>query len=154
MSEAASRERMSFRTAARRAHASAWDERAEVSGGDLDRDLPQLLAPLQSLECGPCFRKGEDPVYDRAQLARAEQAYDLAIFGVVSHGGAHDAPLIPEQSAHVEPDLGSGRRAAAHQPPAAPERAQRFIPCGLAHVLDHHVGAALAREGAHLLGDL
>src|SRR6266850_1859911 len=93
----------------------------ERSGRDLDRDLPQLLSPLQPLERRPRLREGEYSIDNRAQLARPEQAHDLAIFGVVSHGRAHDAPLIPEQPAHVESDLRPRRRAAAHEPPAAPE---------------------------------
>src|SRR6266480_921877 len=126
MSEAAGSERTSFRTVSRRAHAS------EI---DLDRDLPQLLPPLQPLERGARLREGEHPIDDRSQLPCTELAHGLAILGVVAHGGAQDAPLIPEQPTDVEPNLGPARPAAGHQSPTPPQRAERLVPGCLAHVV-------------------
>src|SRR5439155_10163100 len=91
---------------------------------DLYHDLPELLSPLQPLECRARLTEGEHPIDDRSQLARAEQAHNLAILGVVAHGGAQDAPLIPEQPADVEPDLGPRRPPAAHEPATASQRAE------------------------------
>src|SRR5437870_386442 len=91
---------------------------------DRKPNLPHLVAPPQPLErCAP-LREREHPPDGRSQLARAEYAHDLAILGVVSHGGPHKAPLIPEQPADVERDLGPRRPTAAHEAPSAPERAE------------------------------
>src|SRR2546426_10011885 len=85
---------------------------------------PELFAPLQPLERRARLSEREHPIDGRSQLARAEYAHDLAILGVVSHGGPHKAPLIPEQPADVERDLGPRRPTAAHEAPSAPERAE------------------------------
>src|SRR2546422_1521873 len=119
---------VSFRMVLRRAQPSSW--------GDRNRNLPELFAPLQPLERRARLSEREHPINGRSQLARAEYAHDLAILGVVSHGGPHEAPLIPEQPADVERDPGPRRPTAAHEAPSAPERAKGLAPRPLAHVAD------------------
>src|SRR2546422_11556698 len=97
MSEAAGGERTSFRTMSRRVHAS---------GIDLNRDLPQLLPPLQPLERGARLRKGEHPIDDRPQLPCTEQPPGPPIFAAVALGGAQVAQLIQDQPPDAEPPLG------------------------------------------------
>src|SRR6266576_4068822 len=110
-----------------------------ASGIDFHHDLPQLLPPFQPLERGTRLAEREHAVHDRTQLARAQQAYDLAVLRIVSHGRAHDVPLVPEQPAQVERNLGTGRGPARQESPAPAEGAQRLVPGRLAHGLDHHL---------------
>src|SRR2546430_17729656 len=119
MSEATDGERMCLLALPRRAHAS---------GIDFHHDLSQLVPALQPLERGTRLAEREHAVYDRTQLARAQQAHNLAVLRVVSHGRAHDGPLVPEQPAQVERNLGTGRGPARHESSAPAEGAQRLIP--------------------------
>jgi len=123
-------------------------------GPDSDRDLPPLLSPIHIARTRLGARRTGIPIDDGAAVSPcptpAHESRDM--FGVVSHGGAHDAPLIPEQTATCRTrTLGqSSRRSSPSR--RAPERAQTIHPTWPRHVLDYHPGAGWFVTGAHLLG--
>src|SRR5260370_29560799 len=102
------------------------------SRGQLERDLAKLLPRRQPRQRRWAVGEGKHAIQDGAQLSRGEHARDLPVVGVAPHGRAEQAPLMPEEPAHVQRDLPPPPGAPAHEPPPPPARSQRLPPPPLA----------------------